>query len=140
MEISMESSMEHRWGHRMASEMPVRLRCRVSGDSGCRCLGFLKNVSATGALISTESGIHPAPDVVVELLAPCLGMQGRELPAAVVRKSPTEIAVEWMETASAGVSALLLENMLVSRDEESARSAPTLNRVSFCALAPATGV
>jgi hypothetical protein len=131
--------MEHRWGHRLSSDMPVRLRCVGSRDSGCRCLGFLRNVSATGALISTEPGIHPAPDVVVELLAPCLGMQGRELPAAVVRKSSTETAVEWMETASAGVSAMLIENMLVSREEDGEQPAPALNRVRYCALAPAGG-
>jgi len=131
--------MEHRWGHRLSSDMPVRLRCVASCDSGCRCLGFLRNVSATGALIRTETGIHPAPDVVVELLAPCLGMQGRELPAAVVRKSSTELAVEWKETASAGVSALLIENMLVSREEDGEQPAPTLNRVRYCALAPTSG-
>ena len=131
--------MEYRWGHRLSSDMPVRLRCMGSGDSGCRCLGVIKNVSATGALIATETGIHPAPDVVVELLNPCLGMQGRELPAAVVRKSATELAVEWKETASAGVSAMLIENMLVSRDEDSEQAAPTLNRVRYCALAPASG-
>jgi hypothetical protein len=131
--------MEHRWGHRLAADMPVRLRCMVSCDSGCRCLGFLENVSATGALISTESGIHPAPDVVVELLAPCLGMQGRELPAAVVRKSATGIAVEWLETASADVSALLIENMLVSRDEDREGPAHAPKHVRFCALAPGTG-
>src|SRR5579864_8592240 len=112
-QIHRESSMERRWGYRLSSDMPVRLRCVGSCDNGCRCLGFVKNVSATGALIRTESGIHPAPDVVVELLAPCLGMQGRELPATVVRQSSTETAVEWMETASAGVLAMLIENMLV---------------------------
>jgi hypothetical protein len=111
----------------------------ASCDSGCRCLGFLSNVSATGALISTESGIHPAPDVVVELLAPCLGMQGRELPAAVVRRSATGIAVEWRETAAAGVSAMLIENMLVSRDEDSEPPVHALKRVPFCALASAAG-
>jgi hypothetical protein len=128
--------MDQRWGYRQAADMPVRLRCISSCDSGCRCLGFLRNVSATGALIGTESGIHPAPEVVVELLAPCLGMQGRELAAAVVRKSDTGIAVEWLENASAGVSALLIENMLVTRDEESPLPAHTLKRVPFCALAP----
>jgi len=130
--------MEHRWGHRLSTNIPVRLRCLQSCDSGCRCLGCLENVSANGALIRTELGIRPALNVVVETLAAPLGLQGRELPASIVRASSGEIAVEWMEFASTGVSAVMTETMLNSGGGDGERPMPTLGRVRFCALASAT--
>ena len=130
--------MEHRWGHRFSASIPVRLRCIQSRDSGCRCLGCLESVSASGALIRTELGICPAPRIAVETLAPALGLQARELPAFIVRTSPGEISVEWMEFASTGVSAVMTETMLNNGGGDSERPMPTLGRVRFCALASAT--
>jgi hypothetical protein len=130
--------MEHRWGQRLSTNIPVRLRCIQSRDSGCRCLGCLESVSAIGALIRTELGIRPAPNVVVETLAPALGLQGRELPAAIVRASSGEIAVEWLEIASTGVSAVMTETMLNSEGGDGEYPMPTLGRVPFCELASAT--
>ncbi len=130
--------MEHRWGHRLSTNIPVRLRCMQSSDSGCRCLGFLEKVSASGALIRTELGICPAPNVMVETLAPALGLQGRELPASIVQASCGKIAVEWMELASTGVSAVMTETMLNSGGGDAERPMPSLGRVRFCALAAAT--
>ena len=127
--------MEHRWGHRLSTNIPVRLRCLQSPDSGCRCLGCLESVSASGALIRTEHGIRPAPNVVIQTLAPALGLQGRELPASIVRASCGEISVEWMEFASTGVSAVMTEAMLNSGGGDGERPMPTLGRVRFCALA-----
>ena len=130
--------MEHRWGHRLSTNIPVRLRCMQSRDTGCRCLGCLTSVSASGALIRTELGICPAANVVVATLAPALGLQGCELPASIVRASSGEISVEWMEFASAGVSAVLTEAMLNSGAGDAERPMPALGRVPFCALATAT--
>ena len=130
--------MEHRWGHRILTKIPVRLRCMQSRDTGCRCLGCLENVSASGALIRTEVGIRPAANVVVETLAPALGLMGRELPASIVRTGSGEISVEWMEFASTGVSAVMTEAMLNSGGGDGERPMPTLGRVRFCALASAT--
>jgi hypothetical protein len=139
--------MEHRWGHRLSSNIPVRLRCVQSRDNGCRCLGCLENISATGALIRTELGIRPASSVVVETLAPALSLQGSELPASVVRASAGEIAVEWTEfasgvewvaVASPGVTALMTETMLKSGGGNDGRAMPALGRVPFCALASGT--
>jgi len=127
--------MEHRWGHRLSANIPVRLSCMLSPDSGCRCLGCLENVSASGALIKTELGIHPAPNVIIETLAPALGLQGRELPASVTRASPGEMAVEWTEFASSGVSAVMTETMLNGAGGNHERLMPSLGRVRFCALA-----
>ena len=131
--------MEHRWGHRLSSSIPVRLRCQQALDSGCRCLGCMENVSGSGALIRTELGICPAPAMVVEPLIPVLGLAGRELAASVVRASDGEMAVEWTDLGSTAVSALLTETMLTSVADES-RRAPTLGRVPFCALEPVAAV
>ena len=130
--------MEHRWGHRLSTNIPVRLSCMQSPDSGCRCLGRLESVSASGALIRTELGIRPAPNVIVEPLAPALGLEGRELPASIVRTSSGAISVEWMEFASTGVSAVMTETMLNSGGGDGGRPMPTLGRVRFCALASTT--
>jgi|SRR5579863_2932212 len=127
--------MEHRWGHRLSTNIPVRLSCVQSPDSGCRCLGCLENVSASGALIRTELGISPAPHVLVQTLAPALGLQSRELPAAIVRASSGEMSVEWTELASAGVSAVMTEAMLNNGGGDGERPMPTLGRVRYCALA-----
>lgn len=131
--------MEHRWGHRLSTNIPVRLRCMQSRDCGCRCLGYLENISASGALIRTEFGICPAPNVVVQTLVPALGLQGRELPASIVRASSGELAVEWMEFALTGVSAVMTETMLDSRGGGDGEGPMRiLGRVPFCALACAT--
>jgi hypothetical protein len=127
--------MEHRWGHRLSTNIPVRLRCLQALDSGCRCRGCLENVSTTGALIRTELGICPSAALVVETLAPALGMQERALPAGVIRAGDGELAVEWTELASAAVSAVMTEAMLRSGSSEQT-SPPALGRVPFCARAP----
>src|SRR5215475_12069038 len=101
--------MEHRWGHRLSTNIPVRLRCMQSPDSGCRCLGCLESVSASGAIIRTELGIRPAPNLTIEALSPAHNLEGRELEAFVVRASSGEMAVEWIEFGSTGVSAVMTE-------------------------------
>ena len=127
--------MEHRWGHRLSTNVPVRLRCLQARDSGCRCLGCIESVSASGALIRTEFGICPAPAIVVQTLSADGGLTERELQACVVRTAEGEIAVEWTDLASPGVSAVLTEAMLMSGAREEPCQ-PALGRVPFCALAP----
>jgi hypothetical protein len=127
------------WEQQLSTRIPVRLRCMESRDSGCRCLGCLEGISASGAVIRTELGIQPAPNVAIETLAPSsLGLQDGELQASVVRASLGEIVVEWMEVASTGVSAVMTETMLNSGVGDRDRRMPTLGRVPFCALASAT--
>ena len=130
--------MQYHWGHRLSTNIPVRLRCMQSRDSGCRCLGCLESVSASGASIRTELGIRPAANVFVETLVPSLGHQGREFPASIVRGNSGEVEIEWLEIASTDVSVLLAEAMLKSAGDDGERPMPTLGRVRFCALASAT--
>jgi len=132
--------MEHRWGHQLSTHIPVRMRCMRSPDTGCRCLGCLENVSSTGASLKTELGIQPANSVVLEVLSPVLGLQGRELPASIVRARPGEVAVEWMEFASTDVAAMMTETMLFSRNGADPSPNFVPGRVRFCALASETAV
>ena len=130
--------MEHRWGHRLSANIPVRLRCMQSRDSGCRCLGCLESVSASGALIKTELGIRPAANVVVETLAARSWPAGSRVPGFYRSSRPRRnIAVEWMEFASTGVAAVMTETMLDSGGSDGERPMPTLGRVRFCDLASA---
>ncbi|MBV8307780.1 MAG: PilZ domain-containing protein [Gammaproteobacteria bacterium] len=117
------------------SNIPVRLRCMQSPDSGCRCLGRIESVSASGALIRTELGICPAARMMVETLTPALGLEDRELPACVVRVRPGEIAVEWTEFASTSAFAVMTETMLNGGASDAAEQVSALGRVPFCALA-----
>ena len=110
--------MEHRWGHRLSTSIPVRLRCQQALDCGCRCLGCMESV---------------------EPLVPALGLAQREIPASVVRAGNGEMAIEWIEPGSRSVSALLTETMLTSGAERSAHVRP-FGRVPFCALAPVAAV
>ena len=126
--------MEQRWGHRLSGNVPVRLRCLQARDSGCRCLGCIENVSASGAVIRTELGICPAPVIAVQTLSPDGRLTERELQACVVRTAEGEIAVDWTDQASAAVSAMLMEMMLMSGAREEP-CPPALGRVPFCALA-----
>jgi len=122
--------MEHRWGRRFVTGIPVRLKCMQSPDSGCRCLGRLESVSASGALIRTELGIRPSTAVEVQPLTKA-GVKLRELPASVVRASPGELTVEWTDFGSRDVFGVLTESTISSGADED--EPPALGRVGFCA-------
>jgi hypothetical protein len=130
--------MEHRWGTRLSTRIPVRLRCLQSPDSGCRCLGCLENVSVSGALIRTELGISPSTHVAIETLTPTPGLPGGELRASVVRGGAGEMAVEWLDLASTGILAALSEARPAPGHYLLDYPAPAPRRVSFCALASST--
>ncbi len=127
--------MEHRWGRRLSTTIPVRLRCLNSRNTRCSCLGSVENLSASGALIRTESGIRPLPGIVVETLTPALGLSSLELPARIVREAPGEIAVEWTSFASTAVRAVLTENQLTGARSEHADRTRALGAARSCPLA-----
>jgi hypothetical protein len=127
--------MEHRWGTRLSTSIPVRLRCLQSPDTGCRCLGCLENVSVTGALIRTELGICPSAHIAIETLIPASSLEARELPACIVRRGASEMAVEWMDLASTGVLTMLSEKTLPHPYKKRSYPMPAFGRVRFCALA-----
>jgi hypothetical protein len=108
--------MEHRWGARVALDLPVRLE--LSGELLGH--GRLRNASISGALVVTASRLPvlTALDVVVTTTA---APEGRiVLPACVVRRAGTAIGVEWRDMACDSLVALLRaaddHSVLVKRD------------------------
>lgn len=86
--------MEHRWGVRIAIDIPVQLR---AVGSLCARQGRLQNLSASGAWISVDSEIRCLSQIDVILDMPCPAK--RAISAYIVRKGPGGIGVEWCSTA-----------------------------------------
>jgi hypothetical protein len=84
-----------------------------------------------------ELGTRPAANIAVQTLD--AGAEGGELPAHLVRAGCGKMALEWAESASPAVSALLAEAALNSAAGNGERPMPSLGRVRFCALACASG-
>ena len=86
--------MEHRWGVRIAIDIPVQLR---AVGFLCAREGRLKNLSASGAWISVDFEIRRLSQIDVILETPCPAK--RALSAYIVRKGRGGIGVEWCSMA-----------------------------------------
>jgi len=86
--------MEHRWGVRIAIDIPVQLR--AVGLLFAK-EGRLKNLSASGAWISVDFDIRCLSqiDVILETPSPAK----RAISAYIVRKGQGGIGVEWCSMA-----------------------------------------
>lgn len=88
--------MEHRWGAR------VELKCaaRLMLHDGTSLEGRARNVSISGALITTDARL-PIYAALSVVLLPGAGARrpAIELPACVVRVARGNIAVEWRDIA-----------------------------------------
>lgn len=89
--------MEHRWGQRVAIDVPVRVA--VGGRALGR--GLLRNASVSGALIETALELPVFSNLVLSI--PAVG----DLAASIVRCEPGRFAVEWRDMACPLVVALL---------------------------------
>jgi len=90
--------MEHRWGQRVATHLPVRLTGAGSTS------GRLINVSISGALIETQLRVRPSACITVETAT--RDALPLKLPACVVRVGSGTIG-EWLEFATAAAVALV---------------------------------
>jgi hypothetical protein len=96
--------MEHRWGQRVTLEIPVRLQIagRTLGH------GVLRDASISGGLIETALELRVFNNLVVCLRPVGESTHGApDLPACVVRRTPTGFAVEWRDMACPAIVALL---------------------------------
>jgi hypothetical protein len=96
--------MEHRWGQRIVTDVPVRL----VGLRAAIGAGRILNVSTTGALVQTRL---PLPLLSLVYLKTAgtpsyLGPIGRLL-GCVVRHGASEIGIEWCDADSDAVLQLL---------------------------------
>jgi hypothetical protein len=96
--------MEHRWGKRVAVDIPIRLGAPLFVAKR----GRLMNVSLSGAFIQTTVDVRVLSRVDVMVEIP--GRPKREavpVSAYVARKSEVGIGVEWFEFAPSIVTQLI---------------------------------
>jgi hypothetical protein len=113
--------MEHRWGQRIVTDVPVSL----VGLRAAIGVGRILNVSTTGALVQTRL---PLPLLSLVYLKPTgtpsyLGPIGR-LIGCVVRHRASEIGIEWCDADSDAV----LQLLAALRGESPLRSAALVSR------------
>jgi hypothetical protein len=92
-------TMEHRWGARQR----VRLGVRIRGPGLHLSIGWLTDLSLSGAYVHTTATLASASQIHVELAERYAGHTGqrhRGLPGRVVRHGPGGIGIEWDEFAS----------------------------------------
>ena len=93
--------MEHRWGQRIATDVPVG----VIGAPAAIGVGRILNVSTTGVLVQTR--LHLPLLTLVYLETPSyLGPIG-QLTGCIVRHGASEIGIEWCDADSDAVLLLL---------------------------------
>jgi hypothetical protein len=93
--------MDHRWGHRIEVDVPIR----VMHPAMSRCgIGRLTNISLGGALIisSLESSVGARIQVSIPMSSDG-AMHDSVIDAYLIRRSDTAIAVEWAEFAPTDV-------------------------------------
>jgi hypothetical protein len=98
--------MEHRWGERIAVDIPVRIAGRAFS-----CLpGTLVNLSVSGAAIEGDFGFKPLVRIEVLLDLPHrLRSAAPSLHAYVARRGKDDIGIEWCEYSPEIVNCLLRE-------------------------------
>jgi PilZ domain len=89
--------MDHRWGNRIALDLPIRVMHPAMSRCGS---GRLSNISLGGALIVSSLDCSVGARIQVSLTLPSGGSaQSSVLDAYLVRRSGPAIAVEWTEFA-----------------------------------------
>ena len=76
--------MEHRWGKRIPTDIPVRLRCRM----GTEFDGRIVNISGSGALIRVTCPLNLLLRIDIDL-------DGHSIPSFVSRVESNGVGVEW---------------------------------------------
>jgi hypothetical protein len=96
--------MEHRWGRRLAVDIPIRLRLPLCTAKR----GRLTNVSLSGGFIATVVDVRILTRLLVVLDGPDHSQTDAVTVAAyVARKTDDGLGVEWCEFAPAAVVELV---------------------------------
>lgn len=91
--------MEHRWGQRR--QLTLRVNLATSGRP--TAVGWLTNISISGAYLTTAGTFSIMNPVTIEVVDPHEGHAlpaPLQLPGRIVRHGATGIAVEWEQFAS----------------------------------------
>lgn len=93
--------MEHRWGHRIAVDLPIRI---AAADASLWKTGRLTNVSITGALIRSDSRFRLLSLVSVVIDSRTVNnSDSRRIAGYVARIDHHGIGLEWVERAAPAV-------------------------------------
>jgi hypothetical protein len=94
--------VEHRWGERLS--VHTRVALRVQG--GSRGIGYIRDVSISGALVVTSLRASPMSSVRVALAARHSKLTA-SIEGEVVRHTEDGFAIEWCELAPEGLRSLV---------------------------------
>jgi hypothetical protein len=96
--------MEHRWGNRIALELPVM----IVTTAGRRGFGILRNFSSSGGYVETTLPLAPLAPLEVELHGPSgIADQDRRLTGYVVRRDRCGLGIEWSDALAMPAAAVL---------------------------------
>jgi hypothetical protein len=98
--------MEHRWGDRRRVTLRVRIRRRGQNSA----IGWLTDISLSGAYVQTSAGLPLVSQIQVavdERGAGNLVLQPLRLRGRIVRHGPAGVGVEWEEFASETLDQIL---------------------------------
>jgi hypothetical protein len=96
--------MEHRWGHRVETNVGVQLLANPASIAW----GRLKNVSLSGGFIETRLRIPILSTLCMTVkTSPGSAEEPRSVCAIVVRHEASGVGVEWLDGSSEVVAALL---------------------------------
>jgi hypothetical protein len=93
--------MEHRWGERL----PVQARIALRTPGGLQGIGYLRDVSISGAFI--VSGMPASSMSCVHVCLPSGSSLSKAVQGQVVRQTEDGFAIEWCELAPEAVRSLL---------------------------------
>jgi hypothetical protein len=110
--------MEHRWGHRIGVDLPVR----ITGNPFSVRAGRLVNLSVSGAFILTGGDLRKLSRVLIVIANPSMARhEAPTLAAYVARKLGDGFGIEWCEFAPVEVTRML--QSLTSRRHNSLHKA-----------------
>jgi hypothetical protein len=93
----------HRWGQRIAVDIPVQ----VAACSLPAIHGHLKNLSLSGALMETDHELPLHAYITISVKLPGMGDSATTVMARVIRQLKDAVGVEWCEFAPTTVKDLL---------------------------------
>lgn len=94
---------EHRWGARIRVSVPVR----VASPTETAIDGRMRNLSLSGALVTTNLAAPLNSRIAVTLTLPPASQSDAVIEAHVIRRDNGDVGLEWCQFAPAAVKDLL---------------------------------
>jgi PilZ domain len=113
--------MEHRWGDRRSVALRVRIRRRGQNPA----IGWLTDISISGAYVHTSAALPLVSRIQVavdECGAGNLALRPLRLLGRIVRHGPVGVGVEWEEFASETLDPILRIAMSIHRYRAAVRA------------------